>query len=109
MNSRVALRALLLAGVLTLAFAGTAAADHTHVRTVGNGECVILAPTGGESDVTLPAGVLDHNPNVVGTFAPEKSHPIHVLVHIAEAGHGGVAVFGPTDGCADYVNANALP
>ena len=31
-----------------------AAADHVHFRVVGNGQCVLLAPNGGEQHVELP-------------------------------------------------------
>src|SRR5215211_1158020 len=50
-------RALLivpLAAAAILLPASPAAADHTHFRVVGDGECVLLAPDGGEKYVHLP-------------------------------------------------------
>jgi hypothetical protein len=74
-------RALLVAGALLALIAGPAAATHSHVMVVGNGECVVLAEGAGEADVSLPLAVFDHNPNV--TIAPSdyRMHPLHVLVH----------------------------
>lgn len=74
-------RALLVAGALLALLAGPTSANHTHVMSVGNGECVLLAEGAGEADVALPLAVFDHNPNV--TIAPTagRMHPLHVLVH----------------------------
>ncbi len=74
-------RAILVAATL-LALSGVPVlAAHTHVMSVGNGQCVILAEGAGEADVVLPLAVFDHNPNV--TIAPTagRMHPLHVLVH----------------------------
>ncbi|MBA2373873.1 MAG: hypothetical protein H0V74_06695 [Chloroflexi bacterium] len=74
-------RALLVAGTLLALSAVPALATHTHVMSVGNGQCVVLAEGAGEEDVALPLAVFDHNPNV--TIAPTagRMHPLHVLVH----------------------------
>ncbi len=66
-----------LSGLLVAGAAGTAQADHTHVMKLGNGQCVILAANGGEKYVQLP-----HHENL-----PEnRRHPLHVNVHLGEAG-----------------------
>lgn len=98
--------ALLLAGTLALSVSATALGSHVHVRELGNGECVILASAGGEKHVTLPNSVFDRNPNISpGSYAPDKQHPLHVLVHLAGAGSGKVHVYGsPSDTCTRYVN-----
>lgn len=102
------LAACFVANVLILTLATTALASHLHVRVLGNGDCVILAPDGRERWVSLPAAVFDRNPNVVDTtYADDRLHPLHVLVHIAGAGNGTVHVLGsPGDlaSCAAYVN-----
>lgn len=100
--------AVFLANVLILTLAATAFARHLHVRVLGNGECVILAEDGGERWVTLPESVFANNPNVVDmAYAADRQHPLHVLVHIAEAGNGMVYVLGSAGdlaNCAGYVN-----
>ena len=54
-----------LGAVVLLALAATPAlASHSHVRLLGNGQCVVLAESAGEDDVVLPLAVFDHNPNV---------------------------------------------
>jgi hypothetical protein len=58
---------------------GPASADHVHFRYLGNGECVLLAPDGGEKDVQLPNS----------TYPPNRSHPLHVNVHLGTAGGVG--------------------
>ena len=107
MGKRV-LRALVAGATLAIAVAGTAAAGHTHVRTLGNGQCVILAEQGGEERVILPDAVFTNNPNVVpGTYAPNRRHPLHVLVHIPGAGSGELYVLGSAGAlanCDGYVN-----
>ena len=62
---------------------------------IGNGQCVLLAANGGEEHVTLPMAVFEHNPNVDITPAPDRLHPLHVLVHQGEPGdHNAIAVAG---------------
>jgi hypothetical protein len=72
---------LILAGpfavAVVLASAIPAVADHTHFRIVGNGECVLLAPDGGEKYVQLPHA---------DDFAANRQHPLHVNVHIGQPG-----------------------
>lgn len=62
--------------------ASTASADHTHFRVVGNGECVLLAPDGHEKDVVLPHAEEEG-------YAPNRSHPLHVNVHLGQPGQVG--------------------
>jgi len=69
-----------LAAAAILLPASPAAADHTHFRVVGTGECVLLAPDGGEKYVQLP--------NADG-FAPNRQHPLHVNVHLGQPGEVG--------------------
>jgi hypothetical protein len=106
--TRQFLAALFLVTVLILTLAATALGSHVHVLVLGNGECVILAEDGGERWVTLPESVFANNPNVVDVeYAGNRQHPLHVLVHIAEAGNRMVYVLGsPGDleNCAGYVN-----
>jgi hypothetical protein len=98
-----------LGAVLLLALAATPAlANHSHVKLLGNGQCVVLAEGAGEDDVILPMSVFEHNPNVdVSSAGP--AHPLHVLVHKGVPGdHGWYAVYGSEYGnelCkAGYVN-----
>jgi len=93
--------ALVLA-LMTVGLALPAAATHTHVRMTGNGECVILAKKGGEKDVQLPHA---------DAFASNRQHPLHVNVHLGQAGtrqgEAVVWVYGsPGDlaNCDGYVN-----
>jgi hypothetical protein len=85
-----------LAAVVLLSLAATPAlATHTHVMALGNGQCVLLAANGGEEDVTLPLAVFEHNPNVDIATAPDRMHPLHVLVHQGVPGdHNDIAVAG---------------
>ncbi|MCY7325830.1 MAG: hypothetical protein LH605_06840 [Microbacteriaceae bacterium] len=49
-------------------------ADHTHVKKIGNGSCVVIVEGSGEGSVELPAAVFDNNPNVdVGQVAGRRS------------------------------------
>jgi hypothetical protein len=57
-----------------------AAADHTHFRVLGNGDCVLLAPDGEEKYVQLPHA---------DEFAPNRQHPLHVNVHLGRPGEVG--------------------
>jgi hypothetical protein len=98
--------ALVAAGLLALVAVGPAAASHTHVRMLGNGDCVIVAPDAGEEAVQLPFAT---------EFAADRQHPLHVLVHLGTAGTGpdgmmrvwvqGLA--GDLAACAGYVNVAA--
>lgn len=92
----------LVAGFAIAGTAGPAAADHTHVRLLGNGQCVILAADGGEEDVQLPHA---------DEFAENRRHPLHTNAHLGEPGTRGdtpvVFVQGsPEDlaNCDGYVN-----
>jgi hypothetical protein len=98
-----------LGAVLLLALAATPAfANHSHVKLLGNGQCVVLAEGAGEDEVVLPPSVFEHNPNV---DAPSTgaAHPLHVLVHRGVPGdNGSYAVYGSAEGnalcAAGYVN-----
>ncbi|HEY3263093.1 MAG TPA: hypothetical protein VGJ95_22955 [Pseudonocardiaceae bacterium] len=76
---RILLVVPLAASALVLG-ATPAAADHTHFRVVGNGDCVLLAPDGGEKYVQLPHA---------DGFAPNRRHPLHVNVHLGQPGEVG--------------------
>ena len=105
-------RMLAVAGVAalgSLASAGTALANHTHVKVVGNGQCVVLAQDAGEESVVLPAAVFEHNPHVDVAPAAGRNHPLHVLVHKGVPGDsGGYYVLGSGEANAacprGYVN-----
>ena len=89
MTSRTTIRTAILAaatGCLLLATPGSASADHTHVKVVGNGQCVVLAEGAGEESVVLPLSVFENNPNVDIAPATGRMHPLHVLVHLGKAG-----------------------
>lgn len=78
--------------LLAIGLALPAAAAHTHVRLLGNGQCVILAQNGGEKYVDLPG---------------ERTHPLHSNVHKGEPGERGtIGVLNVSDGfCGgSYVN-----
>lgn len=110
----------LVAGIVTtlvFAGAGIARADHTHVRALPNGNCVILAADGNEKYQVLPDPLFTRNPNVDADDAaggleglpPNRRHPLHVLVHLGVPGaDGDIAVLGSAeDPCAQtgaYVN-----
>jgi len=57
-----------------------AQADHVHFRDLGGGQCVLLAPDGGEKYVQLPHA---------DDFPANRQHPLHVNVHLGEPGAGG--------------------
>ncbi len=105
MRSHRIITTTLIAGAVLTATALPAAASHTHVRAVGNdGQCVVLAEGSGEADVQLP-GYDDPD------FAENRRHPLHVKVHLGEAGtrHGEHVVWvqgseGDTANCTSYVN-----
>jgi hypothetical protein len=98
MTTKTAIRAAILAaatGGLMLAMPGPAAADHTHAKVVGNGQCVVLAEGAGEEAVVLPLSVFENNPNVDIAPAELRRHPLHVLVHLGQAGeHNALFVYG---------------
>lgn len=91
-----------MGGALLVALAATPAlASHTHVMVIGNGECVLLAENGGEEHVDLPLAVFENNPNVDITPAPDRLHPLHVLVHKGVPGdHNQIAVAGTSEAAA---------
>jgi hypothetical protein len=91
-----------MVGLLSATVVAPAAADHTHVRQVGNGACVVLAEGSGEADVQLP-----HQEG----YTADRRHPLHVKVHLGAAGtRGGDEVVwvkgsaGDLANCARYVN-----
>jgi hypothetical protein len=89
------------AGLLLALAATPALASHTHVMALGNGQCVLLAASGGEEDVELPASVFEHNPNVDISMAADRLHPLHVLVHRGVPGdHNQLAVAGTAEAAA---------
>jgi hypothetical protein len=93
--NRRPIRILLMAAGLLALSASPVVASHTHVMALGNGQCVLLAANGGEEDVTLPMAVFEHNPNVDIVPAPDRLHPLHVLVHQGVPGeHNAIAVAG---------------
>ncbi|MQA63365.1 MAG: hypothetical protein GEU86_18160 [Actinophytocola sp.] len=79
-----------------------ASATHTHVAQLGNGQCVVLAENGNEKYVQLPnADEFDEN----------RRHPLHVKVHLGEAGarNGEDVIFvkgspGDIENCDSYAN-----
>ena len=64
-------------------------ADHVHFRVLGNGQCVLLAPDGGEQDVTLPHA---------DAFAENRRHPLHVNVHLGQPGEVGTVMVAYANG-----------
>lgn len=93
------IRPALGAVVLVAVLAAPVSASHTHVKQLGNGQCVLLAAGAGEADVVLPLAVFDHNPNVTIAPAANRMHPLHVLVHKGVPGdHNLMEVYGTTAG-----------
>lgn len=95
--------------LLLLVSSGAAVADHTHAKVVGNGQCVVLAEGAGEESVVLPDAVFENNPNVDITKTANRAHPLHVLVHLGQAGeHVALYVYGTAAAeaacAAGYVN-----
>lgn len=83
------------AGLLLALAVTPALASHTHVMSLGNGQCVLLAEEAGEESVVLPLSVFEHNPNVDIAATAGRMHPLHVLVHLGQAGeHLELAVAG---------------
>lgn len=74
------------AGLLLALAATPALASHTHLMSLGNGQCVLLAHEAGEESVVLPLSVFEHNPNVAIAPTADRMHPLHVLVHLGQAG-----------------------
>ena len=98
-----------VSGGVLLAAPGPALADHTHAKVVGNGQCVVLAEGAGEESVVLPLAVFENNPNVDIAPTETRRHPLHVLVHLGQAGeHNALFVHGTpaaNAACASgYVN-----
>src|SRR5215212_2054310 len=81
MRRRLLLTLPLIAGGLVVA-STPAGADHVHFRVVGNGQCVLLAPNGGEKYVHLPHAE---------EYPPNREHPLHVNVHLGRPGEVGQA------------------
>ena len=65
---------------LLVANAMPAQADHVHFRVLGDGECALLAPDGGEKYVHLPTA---------DEFPENRQHPLHTNVHLGQPGSGG--------------------
>ena len=65
---------------LLVANAMPAQADHVHFRVLGDGECVLMAPDGGEKYVHLPTAA---------EFPENRQHPLHVNVHLGQPGEVG--------------------
>ena len=77
-------------GVGMLAFGVQPAhADHIHFRVLGNGQCVLLAPDGGEQQVSLPHA---------DAFAENRRHPLHVNVHLGRPGEVGTVMVAYANG-----------
>ncbi|ALV43376.1 hypothetical protein AU252_21220 [Pseudarthrobacter sulfonivorans] len=77
----LAVPAAAASALLLLGTAVPSQADHTHVKVVGSGECIVLAEGSGESHVDLPTAVFAGNPNVDIVEADGLTHPLHLLVH----------------------------
>jgi len=112
MKPRPTIRAAILTAATSgalLAAPGGAFADHTHAKEVGNGQCVVLAEGAGEELVVLPLSVFENNPNVDIAPTASRMHPLHVLVHLGQAGeHNALFVYGTAAAdaacAAGYVN-----
>lgn len=92
----------LIMGMALLGTALPATASHTHVRLLGNGQCVIIAADSGEAAVELPD---------TDEFAPDRRHPLHVKVHLGSPGmrQGEPVVWvqgsaGDLENCSGYTN-----
>lgn len=84
--SRLAVLASPAAVFLLLVSSGAASAEHTHVKVVGNGGCVVMAEGSGEAGVDLRSAVFAGNPNVDIAEVEGRTHPLHVLVHQGKPG-----------------------
>ena len=96
-------------GGVVVAMSPSASADHTHAMVVGNEMCVVLAEGAGEESVVLPVFVFENNPNVDIAPTDGRMHPLHVLVHLGQAGeHVALFVYGTAAAdaacAAGYVN-----
>ena len=92
----------IVGSIMVLLGAMPASATHTHVRATGNGACVILGGSGAEDAVQLPHA---HD------FPETRRHPLHVNVHLGEAGErrGDAVVWvlgspGDVANCDGHVN-----
>jgi hypothetical protein len=100
--------AFLIAAAASLGLPAAAAANHLHSVQTGNGACVVLAQDGSERLVTLPDASFQNTSYVPGAPNP---HPIHVHVHLGEAGGPlEIGVYGAaSDPCfasGDYINTH---
>jgi hypothetical protein len=80
--------------------AAPAAAYHDHGIKLGNGDCAILAGSGGEKYVALPDAAIVNNPNAGDHWAGHegRNHPLHVFVHMGRPGqHRDIGVVGGGD------------
>ena len=98
--------AFVVAVAASLGLPATAVANHLHSVQSGSDACVILAQSGGERLVSLPAESFQNTTEPTTTANP---HPIHVHVHRGAAGDPlDIGVYGTaTDPClasGDYVN-----
>lgn len=105
MRKRAALGALVCLGGGLLLPSG-AAANHRHSLVTGSGDCVVLAPHGGEPSVDLPDASFNNTTEPATTANP---HPLHVHVHRGAPGNQVIiAVYGSAlDPCAveeNYLN-----
>jgi hypothetical protein len=105
------MRRVLVASVVAtvaLTLPALASATHRHVLVTGNGACVVVAKSGNEPFVTLPASSFHNTIEPVTTANP---HPLHVHVHRGEPGqHLTLAVFGSSaDPCPETGNYLNLP
>lgn len=97
---------LALTAAIGAATALPASAHHAHVRHVGQDEaCVVVAPEGGESHVTLPSVIFDLG--ITSDPVGGADHPLHVLVHKGQAndfGAGSTWQLLTSNDCGGYVN-----
>jgi hypothetical protein len=90
LEENMMMRRMMVAGAVAalalVSTGGAALADHTHVRLLGNGKCVVLAAQGGEQYVELPHAE---------AHAANRRHPLHVNVHLGQPGtrHGQEVVW----------------
>jgi hypothetical protein len=97
---------VLVAIAASLGLPATAVGNHLHSVQTGNGACVVLAQSGGERLVTLPAESFQNTTEPTTTANP---HPLHVHVHRGAAGEPlDIGVYetdtDPCMGSGEYVN-----
>jgi hypothetical protein len=88
-----------MAALFLLVVANVANADHTHVLSLPNGNCAILAAEGTEKYLILPEVLFSNNPNVDADDAAgglenlplNRRYPLHVLVHLGVPGADGTS------------------